>query len=209
MSGGGTNTTTTQQTLSPEAARAIAYITDRAQSISSAQDPSGMNDQMRRSNTDIQNYLGSDAYRQPNQNLANMGNSLLTAPAGNPFTDGRRSLTPNDGGGSAGGGMGGLLASGLGQFGRSLAMASGNRGQMGPQQLPQMMAQMAQMRSPSPQQPSPQNYNLQSLTPPAPPPAEPTTPAHNFTPSPATGDMTEAQFRAMMQRYMDMQRGQN
>lgn len=200
MSGGGTNTTTTQQTLSPEAARAIAYITDRAQGISSAQDPSGMNDQMRRSNTDIQNYLGSDAYRQPNQNLANMGNSLLTAPAGNPFTDGRRSLTPNDGGGSAGSGMGGLLASGLGQFGRSLAQFQGGRGQ----QLPQMMAQMQQMRGPSPQ-----GYDLAALTPPSPAPAAPTTPAHNFTPSPATGDMTEAQFRAMMQRYMDMQRGQN
>jgi hypothetical protein len=95
----GSNETTQKQTLDPAAQAIMQFILPKAQSIYDKQDPSGMNDQMRNSLTDITKYLGSDAYRQPNQNLANMGNSLLSAPAGNPF---QRSL----GGGGLLGGMG-------------------------------------------------------------------------------------------------------
>jgi hypothetical protein len=79
-----------KQELDPAAKAAMQKALAAADSIYSSRDPSGMSPEMKAALADSTNYYKSDAFRQPNQNMVNIGQGLLGGGmATNPFNNGR------------------------------------------------------------------------------------------------------------------------
>ncbi len=79
-----------KQELDPAAKAAMQKALAAADGIYSSRDPSGMSPEMKAAMQDSTNYYKSDAFRQPNQNMVNIGQGLLNGGmASNPFNNGR------------------------------------------------------------------------------------------------------------------------
>jgi hypothetical protein len=150
-----------KQELDPAAKAAMQKALAAADSIYSSRDPSGMSPEMRAAMQDSTNYYKSDAFRQPNQNMVNIGQGLLNGGmASNPFNNGRelgdgsgmsqilalmskRQPRPEGGGGGYGGGQG-MQGGGQGMRPRMQGMGNTNQGQGMGGGMPQGYTQMPQ-----------------------------------------------------------------
>jgi hypothetical protein len=143
-----------KQELDPAAKAAMQKALAAADSIYSSRDPSGMSPEMKAAMQDSTNYYKSDAFRQPNQNMVNIGQGLLNGGmASNPFNNGRelgdgsgmsqilalmskRQPRPEGGGGGYGGGQG-MQGGGQGMRPRMQGMGNPPQGGNSPQGNPQ------------------------------------------------------------------------